>query len=237
MRTIIWFIYFWLYQLCALFFLNRVRRLKKQGKIKEHDEAVRMHVNNWANRLLRLAGADITVEGKENIPQGPCVFAANHQGYFDIPLMLTQLDMPHPLVAKKQIQKIPMVRSWMEELNCLFIDRENPRQAMECLKKAGELLAQGYSLIIFPEGTRSKGGPIGEFKAGTIRVATKAKVPIVPVCIEGTYKLMEQNNYWIKPAKVQVKILPPLETENLTRDEVKALGDRLHQLVEENRPC
>lgn len=237
MRTIIWFIYFWLYQLCALFFLKRVRRLKKQGKIKEHDEAVRMHVNNWANRLLRLAGADITVEGKENIPQGPCVFAANHQGYFDIPLMLTQLDMPHPLVAKKQIQKIPMVRSWMEELNCLFIDRENPRQAMECLKKAGELLAQGYSVIIFPEGTRSKGGPIGEFKAGTIRVATKAKVPIVPVCIEGTYKLMEQNNYWIKPAKVQVKILPPLETENLTRDEVKALGDRLHQLVEENRPC
>ena len=187
MRTIIWFIYFWLYLLCTVFALNKVRRLTKQGKIKEHDEKVRFHVNNWAGRLLRLAGAKITVEGRENIPQGPCVFAANHQGYFDIPLMLTQLDEPHPLVAKKEIQKLPLIRSWMKELNCLFIDRENPRQAMECLKKAGELLEQGYSVVIFPEGTRSKGGPIGEFKAGTIRVATKAKAPIVPVRIEGTY--------------------------------------------------
>jgi len=236
MRTIIWFIYFWLYLLCTVFALNKVRRLTKQCKIKEHDEKVRFHVNNWAGRLLRLAGAKITVEGRENIPQGPCVFAANHQGYFDIPLMLTQLDEPHPLVAKKEIQKLPLIRSWMKELNCLFIDRENPRQAMECLKKAGELLEQGYSVVIFPEGTRSKGGPIGEFKAGTIRVATKAKAPIVPVRIEGTYRLMEKNNYWIKPAKVQVKILPPVETKDLSREEVKGLGEQLRQMVAQALP-
>ena len=64
MRTIIWFIYFWLYLLCTVFALNKVRRLTKQGKIKEHDEKVRFHVNNWAGRLLRLAGAKITVEGR-----------------------------------------------------------------------------------------------------------------------------------------------------------------------------
>ncbi len=92
----------------------------KQGKTEQHNRLVRTHVNNWAGRLLRLAGADITTTGKENIPQGPVVFVANHQGYFDIPLMLTQLDKPNPLVAKKEIQKIPMIRGWMEQLHCVF---------------------------------------------------------------------------------------------------------------------
>ena len=84
------------------------------------------------------------------------VFVANHQGYFDIPLMLTQLDKPNPLVAKKEIQKIPMIRGWMEQLHCVFLDRDDPRQSMECLRQAQELLGQGYSVVIFPEGTRKR---------------------------------------------------------------------------------
>lgn len=235
MRTLIWFIYFWLYLLCALPELYKARRLKKRGDIAGHDALVRRQVKKWASRLLKLAGAEIHVSGLENIPDGPCVFAANHQGYFDIPLLLSQLNQPHPMIAKKEIRKIPLVRDWMEELNCLFIDRENARQAMDCLKKAGELLAQGYSVIIFPEGTRSKGGDIGEFKGGTIRLATRAAVPIVPVCIEGTYKLMEKNNYWIKPAKVEVHVLPSVETAELSREEIKALGEHLRSVIEEKR--
>lgn len=235
LRTIIWFIYFWLYLIFAYPLLLWVRHLKKKGDVAEHDRIVRNVVKNWARRLLKLAGSTIEVSGLENIPEGSCVFAANHQGYADIPLLLTQLDRPHPLIAKKELTKLPLIRDWMAELNCLFIDRENPRQAMDCLKQAGELLHQDYSIIIFPEGTRSKGGEIKEFKGGTIRLATRAKVPIVPVCIEGTYNMLEASGYRITPAKLQMHVLPAIETADLSREEIKGLEERLRTIITEKR--
>lgn len=227
MRTIIWFLYFWAYLIAVLPEYWRVCRMQKQGKIEQHDNVVRKHVYNWANRLLGLAGASITTEGKQNIPNQPVVFVANHQGYFDIPLMLTQMDKPNPIVAKKEIMKIPMIRGWMEQLNCVFLDREDPRQSMESLKTAQELLAKGYSVVIFPEGTRNSGGPLGEFKAGAIRVATRAKVPVVPVCIDGSHALMKKGSLWIHPAKVHIRILPAVSTEGMSREEIRALPEQL----------
>ena len=235
-RTVIWVVYFFAYLFFAQPMLWKVRKLRKEGKIEEHDRIVRTMVNNWALRLMKLAGATMEVTGKENIPEGPVVFAANHQGYADIPLLLTQLDKPNPLIAKKELEKVPLLRDWMTELNCIFIDRDNARQAMDSLKKANELLSEGYSVSIFPEGTRSKGGEIKEFKSGTIRLATRAKVPIVPCCIEGTYNMLEANKgFKITPAKLQLHILPAIETADLSREEIKALDERLRSVIKEKR--
>lgn len=235
-RTVIWVVYFFAYLFFAQPMLWKVRKLRKEGNIAEHDRIVRTMVNNWALRLMKLAGASMEVTGKENIPEGPVVFAANHQGYADIPLLLTQLDKPNPLIAKKELEKVPLLRDWMTELNCIFIDRDNARQAMDSLKKANELLSEGYSVCIFPEGTRSKGGEIKEFKGGTIRLATRAKVPIVPCCIEGTYNMLEANKgFKITPAKLQLHILPAIETADLSREEIKALDERLRSVIKEKR--
>ena len=235
-RTVIWVVYFFAYLFFAQPMLWKARKLRKEGKIEEHDRIVRTMVNNWALRLMKLAGATMEVTGKENIPEGPVVFAANHQGYADIPLLLTQLDKPNPLIAKKELEKVPLLRDWMTELNCIFIDRDNARQAMDSLKKANELLSEGYSVCIFPEGTRSKGGEIKEFKGGTIRLATRAKVPIVPCCIEGTYNMLEANKgFKITPAKLQLYILPAIETADLSREEIKALDERLRSVIKEKR--
>ena len=235
-RTVIWVVYFFAYLFFAQPMLWKVRKLRKEGKIEEHDRIVRTMVNNWALRLMKLAGATMEVTGKENIPEGPVVFAANHQGYADIPLLLTQLDKQNPLIAKKELEKVPLLRDWMTELNCIFIDRDNARQAMDSLKKANELLSEGYSVCIFPEGTRSKGGEIKEFKGGTIRLATRAKVPIVPCCIEGTYNMLEANKgFKITPAKLQLHILPAIETADLSREEIKALDERLRSVIKEKR--
>ena len=235
-RTVIWVVYFFAYLFFAQPMLWKVRKLRKEGKIEEHDRIVRTMVNNWALRLMKLAGATMEVTGKENIPEGPVVFAANHQGYADIPLLLTQLDKPNPLIAKKELEKVPLLRDWMTELNCIFIDRDNARQAMDSLKKANELLSEGYSVCIFPEGTRSKGGEIKEFKGGTIRLATRAKVPIVPCCIEGTYNMLEANKgFKITPAKLHLHILPAIETADLSREEIKALDERLRSVIKEKR--
>lgn len=235
-RTVIWVVYFFAYLFFAQPMLWKVRKLRKEGKTEEHDRIVRTMVNNWALRLMKLAGATMEVTGKENIPEGPVVFAANHQGYADIPLLLTQLDKPNPLIAKKELEKVPLLRDWMTELNCIFIDRDNARQAMDSLKKANELLSEGYSVSIFPEGTRSKGGEIKDFKGGTIRLATRAKVPIVPCCIEGTYNMLEANKgFKITPAKLQLHILPAIETADLSREEIKALDERLRSVIKEKR--
>ena len=235
-RTVIWVVYFFAYLFFAQPMLWKVRKLRKEGKIEEHDRIVRTMVNNWALRLMKLAGATMEVTGKENIPEGPVVFAANHQGYADIPLLLTQLDKPNPLIAKKELEKVPLLRDWMTELNCIFIDRDIARQAMDSLKKANELLSEGYSVCIFPEGTRSKGGEIKDFKGGTIRLATRAKVPIVPCCIEGTYNMLEANKgFKITPAKLQLHILPAIETADLSREDIKALDERLRSVIKEKR--
>ena len=235
-RTIIWMIYFCTYMVCTVPMLWKVRKLRKEGKTEEHDRIVLAMVDRWANRLMKLAGATFEVTGKENIPEGPVVFAANHQGYADIPLLLTQLDKPHPIIAKKELEKVPLMSDWMKELNCIFIDRENARQAMDSLKRANELLSEGYSVCIFPEGTRIKGGEIKEFKGGTIRLATRAKVPIVPCCIEGTYNMLEANKgFTITPAKLQLHILPAIETADLSRDEIKELDERLRSIIKEKR--
>ena len=145
--------------------------------------------------------------------------------------MLTSLDQPHPLVAKKEIGNIPIVRGWMRLLRCVFLDRDNPRKAMEAMNQAMENLKKGYSVTIFPEGTRSKGSELdlGEFKAGAFRIATKTKSPIVPVAIHGSRDIMENNGGWMKPTHITIEILPSMSTAGLTREEIKQLPNQIEE--------
>lgn len=231
MRTIIWFIYFGCYLIAVLPKLHRVKKLTEAGKIEERDAIVAQAVQNWSRRLLKLAGVKVTVRGLENIPEGAAVFVSNHQGLFDIPTLLCFLDKPHGLIAKKEAEKIPAIRTWMRYLGCIFLDRENARSAMASLREGTELLKKGYSITIFPEGTRSRGDEMGDFKNGAFKMAEKAKVPLIPVRINGTYKVMEANKMWIKPAEVTLTILPPIPTAGLSREELKALGTTIRDEI------
>lgn len=232
-RTVIWFVYFWVYLLVLYPEMKKVERLEREGKTAEHDALASKHVTKWARSLLRLAGAKITIRGEEHIPEGAAVYMANHQGNFDVPIVLGYLDKPKAMMSKIEVKKLPLIRSWMEHLNCIFVDRNNVRQSMNSLNDAADLVKKGYSVCIFPEGTRSKGGPIGEFKSGGFRIATKTGAPIVPIRIEGSYKLMESNGYWIKPAEVTVTILPPVEVSHLSKEETALLPERIRTMIEQ----
>ncbi len=234
MRTIIWFLYFWIYLLLLIPTMKKAQNLMAEGKREELDALLCQKVPTWASALMKLAGVQVQVEGRENIPSQPAVFVSNHQGYFDIPVLLTALDKPHPLVAKESIKKLPLIRQWMELLGCVFIDRDNARQAVTALNTAAQALReQQRSFIIFPEGTRSRGRQVGEFKSGGFRVALKNKAPIVPVAIEGTYQAMEAHHMWIHPAQVKVRILPAVYTQNLTPEEGKTIGEIVRQRIVE----
>lgn len=236
MRTIIWFIYFWGYLLLALPKMKKAQRLAAAGELDARDAMVEPKIRSWARSLLRLAGVKVEIAGLENIPREPVVFVPNHQSYFDIPVLLAWLDRPYPLVSKTEVKKIPLIRQWMELLGCVFIDRDNPRQSVAALGEAARTMAERQrSLIIFPEGTRGRGEELGEFKNGGFRAALKAGVPVVPVVIDGTYRVMEANHMWIKPAAVKVRVLKPIPTAGMSREEAREIGPRVRDLIEAER--
>ena len=237
MRTLIWYLYFWGYMLIHWPTLHKGIKALEAGDWATGDALAAEHVPHWANKLLRMAGVTVEVTGRENIPTDrPVVFAANHRSYYDIALMLTQLDAPHALVAKKEVGSIPLVRGWMRLLHCVFLDREDARKAMGALKEATENLKKGYSVTIFPEGTRNKGeeGSVLEFKGGAFRIATKSGAPIVPVAITGSRNAMENHHMLMHPCHVIIHILPPIETAGLSREEIKAMPEQTRQLIREH---
>jgi 1-acyl-sn-glycerol-3-phosphate acyltransferase len=228
LRTIIWFIYFWAVFIKWIPALYRVKHLQRSGRIQERDELVDVKVKEWSRSLVKLSGSKITVSGEENIPKDTAVlFVSNHQGNFDIPLLLGYLQKPKAFISKIEVKKMPFIGTWMEQLNCLFMDRKNVRQSVKAISEGAQLLRNGTSLVIFPEGTRSKGDEMAEFKAGSFKLATKSGVPIIPVTINGSYKMMEQQGFWIKPANVHIEVHPPIYPQ---KQEAKDLA-KLSQLI------
>ena len=231
MRTIIWFLNFWV----SLVLLYPAQWyaiwLSKNGKIEKRDAIVNKCVRGWANRLLKVAGVSISVSGLENIPKGNCIFVSNHQGNFDIPVLLSQLDKAYPIMAKQELKKVPILRTWMCLLQCVFIERDNMRHSMDAINTAIETVNNGYSMVIFPEGTRSRGNKMGEFKQGAFRVAEKTKAILVPIVIDGSYKIMENNKNMIRPAHMTLKILKPIETADFERNELKTLAPLVSQKI------
>jgi len=231
-RTIVWFCYFWLYLVNIMPLYFKVNRLLKQGKIKERDILVNSIASKWAKDLLKLAGAKVTVIGAKNIPLDRAVlFASNHQGSFDIPILLGCIEKPKAFIAKVEMLKMPIICTWMKQMNCVFLDRHDSRQSLRVMNETAEYLKKGYSMAVFPEGTRSKGKTMGEFKAGSLKIAKKANVPIVPVTIKGSFKLMEQNGFIIKPAEVEIVISEPIETIDLTKEDINKLHEKVRTII------
>lgn len=237
LRSAVWLIYFFLYLIVMLPKSIYMKHLKKQGRIAECDAYIRKASIKWASSLMKLAGCKVEITGRENIPKDRAVlFTPNHQGMYDVPIMLTSLDKPNGLVAKKEAAHYPMLSTWMKYLHCVFIDRENPREGLKALNETAENIQNGYSMVIFPEGTRSKSDELGEFKGGAFKIAQKCQCPIIPVCIDGSYKIMEANGgLKMRPGTVRVKILPPIETKGMSREEFRRLPQRVHDLIAESK--
>ncbi|HHX60233.1 MAG TPA: 1-acyl-sn-glycerol-3-phosphate acyltransferase [Epulopiscium sp.] len=232
LRTIAWYTNFGTSLIGTLPKLYKVKSLTKQGREDEKQAYVHKVASKWAKSQLKMSGAKVTVYGEENIPKDiPVVFMSNHQGNFDIPLLMVHINRFKGFVAKTELKKVPLLRDWMEQINCVFMDRNDLRQSVKTIIEAIKIIQAGHSLVIFPEGTRSKGGPMGEFKAGSFKLATKPKVPIVPITINGSYKLLEKNGNKVKAAEVEIYIHPMIETANLTKEEIDELPNRVKTII------
>jgi 1-acyl-sn-glycerol-3-phosphate acyltransferase len=233
LRTIVWYTNFALSLVFKIPQGYKVKRLMKAGKISEADAYVHKTTSAWAMSQVKVSGAKVKIFGEENIPADiPVLFISNHQGNFDIALFMSYINKPKGYISKIEMKKIPVVCNWMEYMHCVFMDRGNLRKAAESISVGIKILKSGYSMVLFPEGTRSKGSHMNEFKAGAFKLATKSEVPIIPVTIKGSYKLMEANNSKIKPAEVEIYIHPMVYTENLTREEQGELPEVIKTIIQ-----
>lgn len=212
--------------------LKEVKKLEKEGKEQEVKEQIAPLVIDWAKYCVDVTGAEVEVVGLENIPSDrSVVYIGNHQGLMDIPLLLGYIPYQKAFIAKIEILKVPMISDWMKLMKCVFLARKNPRQSVEAMHQGMENVKKGYSMVIFPEGTRSKGGPVKEFKPGSFKLAFQSGADIVPVTIDGTWKIYEEHKR-IKPAKIKLTIHPVVKTEGLSKEELREIPAQVQKIVE-----
>lgn len=233
MRTIIWFIFFWFRLLVTLpkYFILK-HKAKKGEKVDVYADEV---ASKWSRSLVKIAGGKVKVIGEEKIPtEGPIVFVANHQSNFDIPLLLGYINTKKGFIAKAETKKMPIVGGWMTFMQCVFMDRSNPRAAIKAILQGVEIVKSGHALVIFPEGTRSVDGSVGEFKAGSFKLAMKANAMIVPITISGSYDMMRKGQKTIHPANVTITVSDPIASGNYESNESFTLREEVQKIISSN---
>lgn len=179
-----------------------------------------------------ISGVKVEVKGYDNIPEDTAVlFVSNHRSVYDIITTYPLMKHPTGYIAKKEIKKIPFLSWWMYFVNCIFLDRQNPREGLKSIIEASDMIKNGISVFVFPEGTRTKDGALHEFKEGSLKIATKAKCPVIPVGICGSENVFEKQFPRIKSSKVTISFGRPIDTADMSREELKTLSHTVHEEV------
>ncbi|MGL5346636.1 MAG: lysophospholipid acyltransferase family protein [Peptostreptococcaceae bacterium] len=170
---------------------------------------------NYINKSLYTANININIKGKENLPSGNVLFVSNHSNWADAFILLSVVDRPCGMVIAKEAnwEKVPLISGWTSMLNCLHLDRKNNRRALKTMQDGTQILLNKSSLGIFPEGVVTKSDKLLPFKDGAFRMAIKAQVPIVPICIKNSKNIFSMTSRWtgnLYPTSVDVEILKPI---------------------------
>lgn len=165
----------------------------------------------FGNGILMIAGVKVSTSGTDKLDKNKSyIFVSNHQSYFDIPVLMHSIPNNVRFVYRENLTKIPILGWGMYLGQYIPINRENVREAMKSLKNAAEKVKRGISVAIFPEGTRSFDGTLGEFKRGMFVIADEAKVELVPTAINGSYSIMPRNKFRIQSGNVKVTFGKPV---------------------------
>ena len=178
--------------------------------------------------ILFLAGVKTTVLGEENIPEDQAVlYILNHRSFFDVVLTYARCPGVTSFMAKKEIARIPLLSTWMRFLHCLFLDRKDIKQGLKTILAAIDLIKNGISVFIFPEGTRSTNADQTEFlpfHEGSFKVAVKTDCLIVPVAMTNTSQIFEDHIPFVRRTDVILEYGKPFRPSELTKEQKKAIG-------------
>jgi len=230
-RTIGFLLYFWPLLHAATIIFLPILILMLLGSARLAERIINEATALWSRHMLWMLGARVTVQGQENLPRGGriCV-VSNHQGYGDSLLIQGYLGVTVGFVAKKELAGIPPLSLWMRSIHTVFVRRGDRVQARHALAKAARNIVAGHPMAVFPESTRSRGGPIGRFKGGALRIGWDSHAIIVPVTVSGTADLFERQGY-LRTAAVRLVIHPPLYPTDYRRFTRPDLADRLRETI------
>ncbi|MBN1408555.1 MAG: 1-acyl-sn-glycerol-3-phosphate acyltransferase [Calditrichaceae bacterium] len=184
---------------------------------------------------MKLSGIKVETVGLENInPAIPVVYMANHGSLFDILAVTYTIPGAARFIAKKELFRIPFFAQGMKIAGMIKIDRGNSAKARETINEAIDVMKKGVSVIIFPEGTRSREGNIKPFKKGGVILAINGQFPIVPIAISGSFHIMKKNNLHIRKGKIKVHFIEPISTKNYHIADRNILIDKVRDLIVEN---
>ena len=187
---------------------------------------------DWSRDVLRAAGTPVEVVGLDGIPRDqPVVYASNHTSMFDIWALAATLPGSTRFVAKAELGRIPLVGLAMRRAGHIMIDRFNRARAFEAYEQAAETIRTGISPIVFPEGTRSLTGDLQPFKNAPFGLAIAAQVPIVPVYVDGTFRILRKGGLRLRPIPIRIRIGAPIPTAGLSPADREGLRDRVRAAI------
>ncbi len=187
--------------------------------------------------FLKVAGVKVTVKGAENIPTDKAVlYVGNHRSYFDILVGYTTTPGLVGFIAKKEMRKFPILNRWMDNVNCLFLDRKDIKAGLKTILEGIEYVKNGISMWIFPEGTRARGKDeldMLPFKEGSLKIAEKSGCPVIPVAMVRTADIFEKHTPRVLPTEVTIYYGKPIYLKELEPEQRKHAGAYTKEVITE----
>ena len=241
-RTIFAVLFAVVYLICGIPVLGIEWIIGKFNKEKMDVSSLRMV--QWAlGTIGKICGVKLTVIGKENIPKDQAVlYVCNHRSYFDIVLTCSRCPIRTGYIAKKEMERYPLLSNWMKYLHCLFLDRKDIKQGLKTILAAIDKIKSGISICIFPEGTRNKNADDLEllpFHDGSFKIASKTGCAIIPMALNNTVEIFEAHMPKIKSTHVVLEYGKPIYVKELSKEDQKHLGtytqNIIYEMLEKNK--
>jgi 1-acyl-sn-glycerol-3-phosphate acyltransferase len=183
----------------------------------------------WSRAILWTTGVTIQRQGVPPPAGTSCIFVANHSSFYDIPILFTAVPGQLRIVAKAPLGRVPFIGWHLQRAGHLLVDRTNPGASV--LKKMQRMAAQGASVIVFPEGSRTPDGRVMKFKGGVFLLAVDTGLPIVPISIAGSRRIMPRGRLMACPGAVMVTVHDPIPTAGLRREDARGLAERAQTII------
>jgi len=186
----------------------------------------------WSWLILKTSGIRVHVEGLENVhPDKATIYCVNHQSAMDIPVLFVSLPVQFRFVAKRSLFNLPFMGSHLRRSGHIPVDRDRPREAMKSMKQVAKEIRDGKSVLLFPEGHRSRNGQLLPFKAGSFYIAILAGVPIVPITINGTPNVLKPDTYHVRAGQTEMIVHPAVSTEGLNLKDAEKLSEQVKGVI------